>query len=262
MTVVFEPVRLDAPLVNPAAGGLWQATAWQIDADGKPRWLMSGVEVRPFNYGGEASFAEWSADWCASEADLDPDSDVKRSAGRPEALDAFPALTVWAADECDLTEPSRAEVRTRAGHNLRLLEQKALEEHVAPRMLADAGAAVAVADIVEAVGALEDAFAETNTAGFIHARPGVAAVAARANLLVRTSGSGFRSPLGHLWVFGGGYVDTLGDTLVATSQPFGWRTEPMFKTASDVERGVFTAISERSMVVGYEAAVAAVEITP
>jgi hypothetical protein len=68
--------------------------------------------------------------------------------------------------------------------------------------------------------------------------------------------------MGHRLVFGGGYVDGLGDTLVGTSQPFGWRNAVAIREAIDERHNLFVAIAERSVVVGYEALVGAVAITP
>lgn len=260
MTTTFMPVRFDAPLVNPSPPGLVAATSWQDAGEGEPlRWLDGGVEINKFNYGAEESFGVWGAAWCAQEADLGPD-DVKVGAGRPDNLDSFLALTTWASDECDLTAPSQAEVRVRAQQNFRLLEPVALEREFAARLLDDAGTPTAAADLVAAVGLLEDAFAETNTVGMIHARPGWAAVAAEAQLIVR-SGAALKTPLGHTWVFGGGYVAGLADTLVATSPTFGWRGPVALRESDDPQHSRFYAIVERSLVVGYEALIGAVEIS-
>jgi hypothetical protein len=258
MTTAFSPTYFDAPLVNPAPNGLFAATAW-TDEDGPLRWLDSGVEIRPFNYGGEGSFGVWTADWCALEADLDPDDDVKAPGDRPAPLDPFLAFTSWAADECDLTERSREETRTRAAQTQRLLEQNAVESEVAMRLLTDAGTPTAGDDVVDAVSILEEALAETNTVGVIHASARVAASAAKNNLIVR-SGAVLKTPLGHTWVFGGGYVDALGWTLVASSQPFGWREPVAVRDAMKLEWNRFRAVAERSLVIGYEAAVAAATI--
>ncbi|MFA5711480.1 hypothetical protein [Mycolicibacterium sp.] len=250
------PVPFDAPLANPAPNGLFAATTW-VEEDGPLRWLDGGVDVRVFNYGGEEAFGVWTAPWCASADDLD-DTDVK-DGERPDFPDSFAAMTVWATDECDLTKQSQDEVRTRAAQVLRLQEQTAAEDVFAQRLLADAPAAVAVADVVAAVSALEAALAKTNTVGVIHAGAQWAAVAAQANLIVR-SGTGLKTPLGHTWVFGGGYVDTLGGVLVAASQPYGWRSAAEVRDAMTLQRNRYRAIAERSLVIGYEAAVAAVEI--
>lgn len=252
LAVPFTP-----PPVSPAPNGLYGATQWMPES-GPTRWLDSGVQVRPAgNYGGDQSFGVWSADWCASLDDLTPDD---RKAGlRPEIPAPFEAMTVWAADECDLTEPSQAEVQQRAAQVFRIEEQNAVERQFAARLLTDAGSPAQADDIVDAVSTLEEAMGRTNTIGFIHASTGWAARAAQANLLVRT-GTGFTTPLGHRWVLGGGYIDGLTSTLVATSQPFGWRSEVQIRTAVDERANSFIAVAERSVVVGYERLVGAVEI--
>ena len=256
-TPILAPVEFEPPLVNPAAPGLFAATAWQTDD--VPRWLDGGKQFRVWNYSGDA-FGVWTAPWCVAEDDLEPE-DVK-AGDRPDVPDPFLAMTVWAFDQCDLTEPSQAEVRAHASQNLRLREQAAVEAEFAARMLADAGAPDTAADIVGALGHLEGLLAVTNTVGFIHASAEWAASAAQAQLIVRT-GTGLKTPLGHTWVFGGGYVGAGGltDTLVATSPTFGWRTEPEVRDAFKLEWNRFAAVAERSLVVGYEALVGAVDIT-
>lgn len=256
------PVPFEVPPVNPSPQGLYVATQWVQD-DGAPRWLPSGVQVRPGgNYGGGSAFGVWGAPWCVSPDDLGPE-DIKTGT-RPALLDPFEPMTVWASDACDLTAPSRAEVEQRAAQILRLEEQVAVEREFAERLkldAADLGAPISANDLQWAVASIEAAFARTNTLGFIHASPQWAAYAAQAQLLVR-SGGGYLTPLGHRWVFGGGYTDGLENTLIATSQPFGWRDEPQLRTTMDTTRNEFIAIAERSVTIGYEALIAAVEITP
>ncbi|MGV0633057.1 hypothetical protein ABQE69_05415 [Mycolicibacillus trivialis] len=262
MTVTTEssllPVSFEAPLVNPSPGGLYAATSWtETPPDEPSRFITSGVQIRPHNYGGGSAFGIWTADWCAQPDDLTED-DLKAGT-RPTGLEAFDPVTVWAYDECDMTAPSQAEVQTRVQQNLRLLESVAVEREFSARLKADAGAATSVVDVTAAVAALEAEFAVTNTVGFIHANPALASAAAAANLIIRT-GSALRTPLGHLWVFGGGYVDGLGQTLVATSPTFGWRDQPTVRPAFETKHNTYAAIAERSVVVGYEAAVSAVKI--
>jgi len=256
MTIMLEPVLFDAPLVNPSPGGLYAATHWD-DSGGTPRWLAAGMEIRPWNFGLDDAFGVWGASWCASPEDL-TEADVKVGT-RPVGLDSFAAITIWSADQCDPTAPSRDEVRTRAAQALRMQEQTAVELEFAARMLADAGTPEPVPDLVAALSVLDDAFGLANVTGYIHARPGWIAAAAQQNLLVR-NGSTLKTPAGHQWVFGGGYVDGLESTLVATSQPFGWRTEVALRTALEPETSTYAAIAERSVLVGYEALVAAVEV--
>ncbi|SHR31745.1 gp13 protein [Mycobacteroides abscessus subsp. bolletii] len=183
MTSALSPVLFDAPLVNPNPLGLYPAAQWTESAD-PLRWLPSGVEIRPWNFGLAGSFGVWAAAWNARAGDLGPD-DVKHGQ-RPAGLAAFAAVTVWAADECDLTAPSQAEVRTRAAQTLRLMEQGAVEREFAARLLEDAGTVGTAAGLVAAVGHLEEMWVATNTqGGFIHARAvvggaGIASQSARA----------------------------------------------------------------------------------
>ena len=257
-TAVLMPVNFDAPLVNPSPGGLVPAVSWTESAE-PLRWLAEGIEVKPFNYGGDERITVWDAGWCAAEADL-TDADVKQAAARPDPLDPFTAWTLVGADECDLRGVSRPEVRTRVAQNFRLAEPLALETLFAARLLADAGAAASAASLAAAVGVLEGKLARTNTLGVIHAGAQWIASAAQANLIVRGS-SLPKTPAGHQWVFGGGYVDTLENALVATSPLFGWRSAITTKTKEDYDGGRFIAIAERHALIGYEASLGAVEIT-
>lgn len=257
MTTALQPVVFDAPLVTPAPTGLFGATLWTPE-DGPLRWLGGGVDVRVFNYGGGSAFGVWDADWCAAPDDLGP-SDVK-TGERPTFPATFDAMTVWSYDDCDLTERSQDEVRTRAEQVLRLQEQTAAETQFAARLLADAGTPTTVANIVAAVASLESKLAVSNTVGLIHASAALAALAAEANLIVR-SGTSLKTPLGHTWVFGGGYVTGLGDKLVASSQVFGRRGPVTVRDVMQLKHNRFAAIAERSLVVGYEATVGVVDIT-
>jgi hypothetical protein len=254
------PVQFEAPLVNPSPQGLYAATAWTDTPEGQPsRFLTAGVDIRTHNFGGGAATGVWGASWCVNPDDLTED-DIKEGA-RPTNPDTFAPITLWAYDECELTEPSRAEVLARVQQNLRLTEQVSAERAFADRLLDDAGTPTAVADIVAAVGQLEAALAVTNTLGLIHASPALVAAASAANL-VRYNGTGLTTPLGHRWVFGGGYVDGLEAKLVATSPTFGWRDQVAVRDTMKIEHNLYVAIAERSLLVGYEAAIGAAEITP
>lgn len=256
VTTGLAPTTFDPPLVNPSPNGLFGVTQW-TEETGPLRWLASGIDIEVFNYGGGIQFGVWTADWCAAESDLDPD-DVK-DGDRPDFPDTFLALTTWAVDKCDLLDRTRAEVRVRAQQVHRLQEPNQVETTFAARLLADAGTPVAVPGLVSAVSRLEAALAKTNTVGLIHASAALAAPASQANL-VRNVGGKLVSPLGHTWVFGGGYVDALGTTLVATSPLFGWRGPVVPRDAPSMEVNEFVAVAERSLVVGYEALIGAVSL--
>lgn len=258
MTAALQALQFDAPLANPSPTGLYAATVWE-DVAGPSRFVGAGVTIRPHNYDGDTQFGVWDADWCASLDDLGPD-DLKDGERLVPTMDSFEAMVVWAYDQCDLTSPSQAEVRTRAQQVLRLHEQTAVETEFATRMLTDVAASPSVADIVAAVSALEVELAKTNTLGLIHASPAWAAYAAEAQLLVR-SGTTLKTPLGHTWVFGGGYAEVLDDQLVASSPTYGWRDEVALRTTIKQEWNQFVAIAERAVLVGYEAVIAAVTIT-
>ncbi len=203
----------------------------------------------------------WDVPWCG-----DPGTSLK-DGDRPGPGGPFTPIVVWAYDECDLSAPSREEVRQRAAQNLRLLEQVAVEREFATRLLNDSVDVETARNIVEAVSYLEAEFAKTNTLGLIHAPAHMAASAVPGNLAVR-SGTSLKSPMGHTWVFGGGYTGVFGggyagvfdDMLIATSPTYGWRDPAVVREAVDFSHNVFVAIAERSVVVGYEKCVATARV--
>lgn len=260
MTNALGAVQFRAPFVNPTPTGLYGAVNFTEEDGVASRWLGEGVEFQPTNYGGRNSSGVWDAPWCGDPTD--PDA-RKETLGRPNWTDPFPPITVWAWDECDPSGLSRAEVEANAQQILRLREQYLVEREFAARLLADAAALAdgiaSVPDVRAAIGYLEDAMAETSTYGVFHARP---AIASEEWGLVLPRGQALTSPLGHQWVFGGGYVDTLDDTIVATSLLYGWRGPVRFVPHLEQRYNQYSALAERSVVIGYEAVIAAVTITP
>ena len=252
---VLAPYVFEAPPVNPAPNGLFAATDWQPEGD--QRWL-NGVEVRGTSFGGENAFGVWPNDNCTYGAVPAPGQ--KKEGDRPEILAQFDPIVVWAYDECDPTEPSRAEVRARAANILRLEEQTAIEREVGNRLLTDLiGAPVTRPTLKEAVAYIEGQVAEAGVLGFLHIAADLPALEAG---LFTGSGTAKKSPGGHTWVIGGGYIEGLDNTIVATSQPFGWRDAPTVREALDAKTNTFAAVAERTVVIGYEAVIAAVTITP
>lgn len=264
MTSALQALQFDSPLLNPAPNGLYNATVWdEVGANEPSRFLGAGVTMRPHNFGGDSAFGVWGANWCASLDDLTP-ADIKDGERDADGLDVFEPMVVWAYDQCDLTMPSQREVRERAAQNLRLLEQNAVERQFATRLwedVTDEGVATETsASIIEAVAHIESEFAKTNTIGLVHAPPAFAARAAEASLLIR-SGNKFTTPLGHQWVFGGGYIDVLGDAMIATSPTYGWRDEVAVRDAIKQEWNQYVAVAERAVLVAYEAVIAAAGIS-
>lgn len=252
------PVDFPAPLVNPAPFGLYTVTTWTTE-DGPTRFL-NGVQIRNMgNYGNSGSSGVWGADWCGvPPLDIEP----KKTGTRPDNLDPFDPIVVWAYDQCDARPGTRPEIEARAAQILRIEEQTAVEHVVADRMLLDAddlpGALHTESNFRAAVGYLEAEAAKTNTMVYFHANPKYASEELN---LVQRSGTSWVSPLGHTWVFGGGYVDGLQDTVVATSRPFGWRDDPTVRGALDPHSNIYVAVAERTVLIGYESLVAAVRIT-
>ncbi|AQA05023.1 hypothetical protein BVC93_24395 [Mycobacterium sp. MS1601] len=264
----LPPVEFTPPAL-PAAWpyGLDVATTWieEISGDAARRWLPAGVQFRRRLVNQPGTFGVWDADWCASPDDLDPD-DVKTG---PPIEDADPApytaVTAWAFDrlqECgNLSEFDRGQVIERARETFALSEPVAVEIEFASRMLTDAPTPASAADLVRAVGHLEQEFAATGTAGLVHARVSLLALAEHARLVVR-DGPTLRTPGGYRWVFGAGYADTLGDRIIGTSPTYGWRDEIEVRESMQHTHNQFIAIAERSSVIGYENVVGAAVITP
>ena len=63
-------------------------------------------------------------------------------------------------------------------------------------------------------------------------------------------------------MFGGGYSGTLNTTLIATSQPYGWRNVPRTLTTVEQKYNQYVAVAEQSFVIGYEALIGAAYVTP
>ena len=253
---VLDVVHFVAPNVNPAVPGLYAATDWQNDPLNR---FLHGVEVRGANYGGDDASGVWATAWCAPPP---LDNEERKEGDRPGILDAFDPITVWAYDQCDLTAASRAEVEERVQQILRLQEQTMVEREFAVRLLVDAadlGTTPTRDTLKRAVSYLEGQVAQTNTAGYFHASAEL--VALEPDLFIK-SGTNRVTPSGHNWIIGGGYVEGLEDTIVVTSQPFGWRDAPTTRTAPAVRDNIYAAVAERSVNIGYEAVIAAVTIAP
>lgn len=259
MTSALLPVRIPAAPVNPSPNGLIAGTDW-VDDSAPLRWLPSGIEFDVINYGGAASFRKWTPKWDAKHSDLDPEADKKLPGVRPAIPAAFVALTLVASDEGALPSWSQEQVKLRATQVHRLQEPLWVETEFAARMLSDAGTLDTADDLVGALSHLEGLLAKTSTLGFIHASAEWATSAAQANLLRYQNGK-LLTPLGNTWIFGGGYVDGLQDKLVATSPTHGLRGPLNVRDGMNLEHNRYQAIAERSLVVGYEALIGAVNIT-
>lgn len=248
--MALPPLDYTAPIARPHGGGLY-AAATLIDRP-DPSRLSGGVSVWPTNC--DPAFGAWPADPCADTAGLSKTGD------RSSPTEPFEPVVVWGYDECDPVETDE-QVLARAEHNLLMGEQITVEAALAARLLVDAPP-TAVHDVVAAVSALEAALARRALTGVIHASPEVAAYASHFGLIVR-SGTSLRTPLGHTWSFGAGYAEADGvepTVLFATGQATVWRDAPTSRATLDARINRRAAVAERTIVAGYECAVAAVTV--
>ncbi|OPX12483.1 hypothetical protein [Mycobacterium sp. AT1] len=251
------PTVFDAPPQNPAPGGLYAEVSW-TDVTGPSRHL-NGVEIRGTSFPGASQTGIWDAPWCSVPALDGP----RKEGQRGGVLDPFDPVVVWAFDSCDLTEPSRREVESRASQALRLRESAMVARQLADRLRLDAAELATIPTVDDAAVALawlETQLAKANVVGLVHASPTMLPGLVSVRLVSRL-GTKWITPGGHTLVVDGGYADGLGETLIATSAPlFGWRDQPQVRTAIDEKHNTFVAVAERTVLVGCEAVVASVVI--
>ncbi|MBF6460282.1 hypothetical protein IU433_14670 [Nocardia puris] len=249
------PVIYEAPPAVSQGFGLY-AAATLLDTGEVSRELIAGVDIYPFNC--DTGVGTYSTELC-------DDAPAVKAAGERGEVSHFDPLVVYAAAECaagpQLTTPA-----DRARQMMALHEPLLVENAFAVRLLADAGAPTVVPDLAAAIGTLEEWLGERGYPGLIHAARRYAAGAAALNA---ASGSGLlRTGIGNTWVFGGGYADTLGATLIATGPVTVWRSslfEREVTTGSSSTAGhnnSVYALSERVVTTGYECEAFAVQINP
>jgi hypothetical protein len=258
-TPVLAPVFYEAGPVNPAGYGLFAAaTIIETGSGDDSRRHIQGVKVRPFNC--DQGFGTYDSDACVAG------SPAVKEAERALDSDTFEPVVVWAADEC-ATDTTEAEAQARADQTLRLHAPLLVESVFGARLLADAGAPQVVASLEEAIGVLEEFMGEQGYTGYIHAARRWAAPASQYRWTNQT-GAILRSPMGHGWVFGGGYASVLGNTLVATGPLYLWRDTPFRGSVTTgtspvpLHNNSVYALAEQVIVPAYECAIKAVTITP
>jgi len=89
--------------------------------------------------------------------------------------------------------------------------------------------------------------------GYLHAAPRLAAYAADENLIVR-DGPLLKTPMGTIWIFGGGYPDT--GTIFISGQVTVWRSPGIFVTPAEQALNLTTneyhMLAERDYAVAYD----------
>lgn len=255
MTSALLPIIYQPTVVGPSRG-LYDAVNWLADGVEPVRFLATGVDIEQVNTGLDEQFGVWGESWCADPDSIESDK-IRDRLDREYA--SFAPITVYGydANQCgDMTTTSRNEVQARALNSLTLNEQQAAETSLAARLLADLPETPNYrASFFDSVSYLEGELAKKGIPGYIHLGAQWAAHAAR--YMLNDNG---RSPMGHTWVFGGGYVDTLGYNLIATTQPVGWRGPLSVRDAYKYELNQYVAVAERSLLVAYEAVLASVQI--
>lgn len=258
-------IEFDPPILKASPNGLFaaidQGNAWEDIGAAANRFSINGVRIRNINYGSETSTGVWAAGWCG-----EPGPGESKGGTRPVFPDPFDPITVWAWDACDATAQSRAEVERNAEHWLAVNAEGDVERALAERLLNEAGTPLTSTSLLDAIGQLEAEIAKTGLPGFIHASPYLAPFIAASQNLCKES-DGLYTYLNTTWVFGGGYVDGLELTMVATSQPYGWRDAPalthaMYEPTDSTDyANQFVAVAEQTFAVGYEKLIAAVDVT-
>lgn len=255
--VDFLPITVTAPAVSPLPG-LFSAVTWTTDPT--PRWLSGGVVIRPLNHQLDDLHGQWEEDWNAAADDVDSDKTGDRA--DIDEPDVFTAVTLYATDQTqcgDLSAQSRQEARFRAEHTLALKAQVDYEAVFGALILSEGPVSTSADDVVGAISHLEGVLGAAGTPGVIHAGTNwvAPAVASRA---VFPGDGGFYTALGNRVVFGGGYVDELGDVLMATSPLLGWKTPAVVRDTIKHSTNQYVAVAEQSFVVAYEAILGAAEI--
>ncbi|GAA3695487.1 hypothetical protein [Gordonia hankookensis] len=249
VTSTLPPVVYEAPPAAPIGGGLYAVSTGPLPM---PEHWYGGIEIWPVNCA--SGWGTWPVDPC-----LNPVDDHARKTGaRADPLDPFFPLVVWGYDECSLITQTEEMTLTRARQNLVLHEQTMVESGFADRLLGAATDLGTAPDITTATAMLESALAVRGIAGVLHAGAQWAAPAVSA--LLAAGSPILRSPLGASWAFGGGYVQALGDTVIATGPTTVW-TSPVDEHATpDAMENIMAALAERSVTVGYECFAVAVTI--
>jgi hypothetical protein len=264
------PVEFWPPRVEPSPHGLCAVVDWIGEDDAHPdRFLIAGVRFRNYNFGSEISSGVWGQSWCLAADGVVPTPGGAKVGTRPAFPATYEPVVAWAYDSCDLTPGSQDEVLMHAEQWLQLNAPLDVERSVATRMLTDAGSLPSTLDFVTALGNIEAAIALTGTRGFVHAPANVAALASLNECLKEPKADSdwqWETPLGNVWVFGGGYCNILVSgsdfVMTATSQPYGWRNNQEIRTVVDHHFNQFVAVAERSFLVGYENFIGAAVVTP
>lgn len=241
--MALPPVIVTSPPANPYPYGLYSAATVIGATDARHQGGMALDSPNTPSHG------QWPV-ICPVPEDT-PDKQAQR-----DALPTFPAITVWAADECKAVGISAEQAQERAIQALKLAEPLEVEAFAATQLKKVTPAETA-ASLEEAVSLLEEALVSHGHTGVIHARRGLMPLLSK--VIIRQGGQ-LLSPGGHKWAFGGGYQE-LGDTLVGTGPVLIRQSPAETSEAFNSNNNVRTALAERVVSVGWEGPTLAVSVS-
>lgn len=175
-----------------------------------------------------------------------------------EIIKANP-FTVYASVRCGSAGITSAELETKVRRRLANGEQT-IAEYGMGLVLAAGATPVLPADttMTGVVAELEQwlygiSGANYGNVGYLHASPRMAAYAAEENLIVR-DGPLLKTPMGTIWIFGGGYADT--GTIYVSGQVTVWRSPNVSVSPPsqvlNLTTNEYRVVAEREFVVSYD----------
>lgn len=249
------PVRIEPPMPQPLRYGLFAAVGALLPLEGNAEG--SGVIYEPNTCGIAHS---WPMD-CPDDSPADESPAEKIFDSRAALVEAEPFI-VYGSSQCGSVGTTTARAAERARENLENGEQFEVESAMAA-VLADQDVPLgASADVLEAVSNLEQwlyGTAAYGRVGFIHASPGVAALAASNELWVR-DGNQYRTPYGTIWSVGGGYPE---GTIFVSGAARVWRSEvqvPDPMQTFDRSFNQWFTVAERTYAVAVDCLVASTAV--
>jgi hypothetical protein len=233
--------------VPPPRGGLY--TAANVVERPAPARLAGGMNLIATNCGEHGV----NAIDCGPTNDA-PDGVLYVGDG-PGLGEGFPAVEVWAADDCDFTRTGE-EAAARANHLLALSERTDVERHVATVLADRAGALTSTTGgtmeerIIDAISLAEGLLGGLSLPGVLH-------IPARLAIYVKKAGGATwqanqaYSPLGHRIAFGGGY-DEMGDAMYVTGPVTVLRSPVSTLAGDDRPHNERLTVASREVAVGWE----------
>ena len=231
----------------PPRGGLY--TAANVVEQPGPARIAGGLNLIGSNCGASG----------VNEIDCGPitadETGVLYEGDGPGLGERFPAVEVWAADDCDLVRTGE-EAAARANHILALTERTNVERHVATLLAARSSSVVTaegptlVDRIRDAVGRAEGLLGGLSLPGVLHL-PARYAIYAKAAGAATWQANQAYSPLGHRIVFGGGY-DEMGEHLYVTGPVTVLRSPVATRPAEDLRKNERLTVASREVAVGWE----------